>query len=49
MREDEICINNMSYNSIIIKYKKDCVKIKKDINKKNLIDLIYYEKFYFTI
>ena len=31
MKEDEICINNMSYNSIFIKYKKDCVNIKKKI------------------
>ena len=34
MREDEICINNMSYNSIFIKYKKRLRKDKKDINKK---------------
>ena len=37
----------MSYNINIYKYKKDWVNIKEDINKKNLIDLIYYKKIIF--
>ena len=28
MKEDEICINNMSYNINIYKYKKHYIKIK---------------------